>query len=542
MELTINKDLKGIGPFSFRSDFSRENDLHKCDKANPPKLTSTVLKNCENKSIPLSPITSEISSDIPVLVAVLMVELYISHLIKLPEEAYDINNIENKILISSCKFLQGPNVLFINGFIRKKIYYALKPYNDSRYYNLDIPFECTKTGILNGSKAPSILDSTSTEAKYCEQSKLLSVDVSDYYQNSIKFLNKKPFCELVSSKISEQYKYIYKENPSDIKEIIEIDNNMSIILEIQLLQNQQVNIKPYCSGKKDTSSNNPKLGLANNGNVKNKPTIDASNSNDKLDLINIPNLKNESNPSDEPCAVSKANMDNPWNGINSNTKDKPGLDHLLDSYNEPNDGTVDSIAEPDYGIESNINNRAATEDKPNPDTLNNPFNYNDKLDLDYLLNFYSKPDDDFDLIDIPNLENESRPYDRININDRHNFNNLFSLFNGHNNSNKYGLREKYDHENPSNQYNENETPINNKLDFISLLGLFNRSNGNHGSRYRSNPNDRFYTDNNPNLNNCDMTSHRGYRTYNYQSNAYKLLILILCIFILYNLYNPSQYS
>jgi hypothetical protein len=417
-----------------------------------------------------------------------MVELYISHLIKLPGEAYDINNIENKILISSCRFLQGPNVLFIKGFIRKKIYYASKPHNDSRYYNLDIPFECTKTVIFTGSKSSSILDSTRTKAEYCEQSKVLSVDVSDYYQNSIEFLNKKPFCELVSSEISEQYKYIYKErhgkNPSDTKEIIEIDDNMSIILEIQLLQNQQVNIKPYCSSKKDTCSNNPKLSLANNGNIKNEPTIDASNSNDELDLINIPNLKNESNPSDEPDTLSKANIDNPWNGANSNTKDK--------------------------------------------------------LDLDYLLNFYSKPDDEFDLIDIPNLENESSPYDRININDRHNFNNLFSLFNGHNNSNKHGLKEKHDHENPPNQYNE--TPINNKLDFISLLGLFNGSNGNHGSRYGCNPNDRVYTDNNPNVNNRDMTSHSGYSTYNYQSNAYKLLILILCIFILYNLYNPSQYS
>lgn len=550
--------------------------INTIDEVDYIKLTSEVLKTCESKSIPLNSIESGVASDIPVLLATLIVELYISHLIKLPEQAYDINNIENKVLVTSCKFLQGPNVLFINGFIRKKIYYTSKPHNDSRYHNLDIPFECTTTVILNNSIASSILDNTNT--KYSSQSKLLSVDVSNYHQKSIEFLNKKPFCELISSKITEQYKYIYKndkahgENPLDIKEIIKIDNNMSIMLEIQILQNQQVNIKPHCDNKQDTSSdsfkpssdnnadiknehhddnnldsiNNTDLGNKSNlfdkANVKNKPTLDSlySESDDnKLNSINKPNLEDEPSPLDKPDILNKPDIDDSYN--KSNTKDKLNLDHVLNLYNEPNADKVDSVSKPDNNeIEPNIDNRDDTETKSPFDTLNNEFSYNDKLDLDYLLNFYSKPDDDFDLIDRSELENESMPYDKVNVDNKQNFNNLFSLFNSPNYGSKHDLNEKHNHENSYNQYNK--APANNKLDFISLLGLFNKPTSNHDFKYRSNLDNKSHINNKSDFNNYHMNSRNSSRTYNYQSNSYKLLILILCIFILYNLYNRSLYS
>lgn len=478
--------------------------INKSDNLDSIKLTSEVLKTCENKTISLNSITAGVTADIPVLLATLIVELYVSHLIKLPDETSTIHTIKNKVLLTSCKFLQGPNTLFIKGFIRKHIYYASKIHENLRYYKVDIPFECTTTIILNHSKALPISDTNDVNVKASSGNKLLYADELVFNQESIEFFNTQPFCELISSKITEHYKYIYENyndhniDPLDIKEIIEIDNNMAIMLEIQVLQNQQVCIKPYCTDRQEANSAIHKSSSNNKADMKNKPVLDnlhiESDDDNKLDLVDNANLENESTIFDK-----------------TDIKNKPTLD-----------------------------------------SLHNEFNYNDKLDLDYLLNFYCEPDDDkLYLVNNLNLENESKPYDSVQIDDKSNFNNLnlSSLFNKSNNDSKYDLKDKSNLENTSNIYNE--PPINNKLDFLSLFSFFNRSNGSSNHDFKDTSNlqkkstlyNKTPINNKSNFNNYNnrVNSRSSYSSYNYRSNTNKLLILILFIFILYNLNTQNSY-
>lgn len=229
------------------------------------KGSSNVLNECENKSIDIKAITTGIVSEIPVILATHIVEFFINPLIKLPEEISNINTIKNRVILTDCKFLQGANVLFIKGFVRKNIYYytcnssnASKTSGNLKHCLIHVPFECTTNVTLNSSMdlVNNVLKSHKENKELIFSNKndgLLSNGLSEFNKISEEFFNSPPFCELVSSSITEQCKYIYKKDennsskPLDFKQIIELNDNMTIKLEIHVLQNCEVYIKPYSS-------------------------------------------------------------------------------------------------------------------------------------------------------------------------------------------------------------------------------------------------------------------------------------------------------
>lgn len=353
-------------------------------KINYIKSTTRVLKDCESKAIHLHPINSNMVSDIPVLIAELVVELYINHLIKLPEKTNNIKSIENKAIIKSYKLIHGQNLLFIKGLISKNIYYTSKQYNNLKYYNIDIPFECYTTITLNEFKSLT--------------------------------LNSLSFCDLIRSKINENCKYIYTNDkdyqmqPPDAKEFTELDTNMTISLEFQILQKQQVHISP--SSNNNVSCYNTPLDLEDN-NIKNESTkdddISIENKSDLNILYNNSNYNNSSldyNLENKPVSSDNHKFDNSsiaHDGINiknepsfsslcnQNTyNDKLDLDYLLNFYNEPeNNSTSNNKFSPNNNL--NVKNKVDIKNiLPSPlGSLYKENNYNDKLDLNYLLNFYS---------------------------------------------------------------------------------------------------------------------------------------------------------
>lgn len=399
--------------------------IDKKHEINSIKPVVKILKNSENRTIALDAISSNVVSDIPVLIGKIIIDLHINHLVKLPETANNINCIKNKIILKSCKFLQGSNVLFLKGTILKKIYYTSATHENLRFHQLNIPFESTTTVTFNKS-----------------QNFFTFHNMENFNEKTIEFFNNRPFCELISSKITEHCKYITKKDnnynmkTSNIDEFIELDTNMTIKLKFQILQNQQVKIKPHSTNSQESSWDNHKSSLENKADMKDisnlndktgietKPTLDNlyndfSDSN-KFDLIDDSHLENKSNLNYKHDIEAKPTLDSLNNKFNYN--DKLDLDYLLNFYNGPYD-ELDLIDNMKFQNKDNIKN------KPTLNYLFNEFNYNDKLDLNYLLDFYSSPDDDTkfnnssSLFDKYNLQNKYNLYNKTNINHRNDFNN-----------------------------------------------------------------------------------------------------------------------
>lgn len=236
-----------------------------------------LLSNCMNTPAESNSITSGVVSDIPILLTTQMVEFYLSSLIRLPEKVSSINSIDNKVIITDCRLLHDTNVLFIKGFIRKNIYYSSenisigeKKSGDLRHCLAYVPFECTTNVNLNDSKVYR----NNNELVFGNNGdKLLRTEPSHFHKISEEHFNKKVFCELVKSIIVEQCKYIYEKKyfiPSktmNISEITELDNNMSIRLKIEILQNKEVYINPCCINKYPLPSSGYEVNLSTENNI-----------------------------------------------------------------------------------------------------------------------------------------------------------------------------------------------------------------------------------------------------------------------------------
>ncbi|WP_432662073.1 hypothetical protein R9X47_16035 [Wukongibacter baidiensis] len=256
-----------------------------------------LLNNCTNIPTESNTVASGVVSDIPVLLATHVIEFYLGSLIKLPDKVNSIDSIENKIVITDCRLLEGANVLFIKGLVRKNIYYSssnnsknAKICGNSKHCLACVPFECTTNVELNGSTTLADVNYVSSSIKPSKKnSELIFTNGDDSLKwttlshlNKIseEFFNKKSFCELVKSVIAEQCKYIYKKTyftPSEafaISEIIELDDNMSVRLEIQILQNQEVYIKPCCLGTGGPLLCSNKCNLIPEGNIEGKSNVD----------------------------------------------------------------------------------------------------------------------------------------------------------------------------------------------------------------------------------------------------------------------------
>lgn len=225
---------------------------------------ANILKNCENNPIDIVSITSGAAVDIPIILGNHVIDFNIHSTIELPEEATSISAIKNRVVITSSKLLQKTNALFIKGFINKSIYYysntlsnISNAHDNSKYCSVNVPFEYISTIKTNNlTKAYTANESSSKSKDYTqdlfhtknEASSNLNSNLNKISQESF---NNKPFCELIGNRIIEHCKYIYRENKNHPSKtltpqgIVKLNNNMALRIEIQILQNQKVYIKPY---------------------------------------------------------------------------------------------------------------------------------------------------------------------------------------------------------------------------------------------------------------------------------------------------------
>jgi len=100
------------------------------------------------------------------------------------------------------------------------------------------------------SKEFEYFSSSPLPADFPEKDRLLSGDLSEFNQESFEYFNELPYCELISSTITEFDEFLNREpisgGPFEERTFTQFNEKMVIVLRFKLLQNQQVFIPAFC--------------------------------------------------------------------------------------------------------------------------------------------------------------------------------------------------------------------------------------------------------------------------------------------------------
>lgn len=243
---------------------------------------SATVGDCE--SVEATPVTTPggpggaVILRVPVTLAERTVRTSLVANIQFPDPVLEIKDIKKRVKIVQCRLLL-PGIpengdpfpddldlkLFLKGFVRKNIQYAT-PFPDStgscvssqiRSLTTDIPFECVTTipgdefisppqlPIFNTRNEFDFFRAQELGRGFPEKDELLSSDLSQFHQVSTQFYNQLPFCELISSKITEWDEAVDRtplpnHAPFEEGTFTKIIEKMFLEFTIKVLQNQQV--------------------------------------------------------------------------------------------------------------------------------------------------------------------------------------------------------------------------------------------------------------------------------------------------------------
>jgi hypothetical protein len=243
--------------------------------------TSAHMGECEN--VRATPITTPGTAAIirvPVTLAERTIRTNLVAHIKFPDPVLEIKDIKKRVKIVQCRLLL-PGIpastnpadifertdlrLFIKGFVRKNIQYASPCPNSTdecvssvmKSLTTDIPFECVTTILGSEFITPPQLPFFNQRDEfdiyreqdlghgYPEKDHLLSSDLSQFHQVSTQYYNQVPFCELISSNITEwdeavDRKKLPGQSPFEEGAFHTVLEKMFLEFNIKILQNQQV--------------------------------------------------------------------------------------------------------------------------------------------------------------------------------------------------------------------------------------------------------------------------------------------------------------
>ncbi|HBC92669.1 MAG TPA: hypothetical protein DCZ10_07120 [Pelotomaculum sp.] len=242
-----------------------------CPKPVQPCATvaSETVPLCESQPVTPTVVNTNkfVIGKIPVVLAELDVQIDLFATITLPTPAVEIKRIKKRLKLTQCRLIQNTNKLFLEGFVRKNVEFATAETcvatnsicGQIHQCILDVPFRCV-TEIEEFITEPRpALPSTSQEFEFLastplpttefpEKDTLMAGDLSEFNQESMEFFNELPFCELISSTITEFDEFINRVpivgGPFEERTFTEFDEKSVIRLTFKVLQNQQVCIPP----------------------------------------------------------------------------------------------------------------------------------------------------------------------------------------------------------------------------------------------------------------------------------------------------------
>ncbi len=239
-----------------------------------------IIGVSHNVPVEIEAITSGVIAEVPVILLEFIVQINLNSSFELSHGVSRIKKIDNQIRITNCSFIDNTDVVFLKGFVRKKIRYYSYPksnvigaVNKLKHFTLDVPFECSTTMNLNGASiVPSVKSNTSEvrylnhNENYLKKSNNRVNDSNTVSSITTEFFNEYPYCEIVSSRIVENNEFIYINEmpnmlmPLGVKKIIRIENKMVIYIRMKLLQKQQIAIPAIASTYKKEIIDNKKKG------------------------------------------------------------------------------------------------------------------------------------------------------------------------------------------------------------------------------------------------------------------------------------------
>lgn len=249
---------------------------------------SASLHDCT--SSPSTPVVTPggmggvIFAKVPVAVAERTVSTTLSAKIKFPCPVLEIKDIKKRVKIEQCSLMLPPVApgedpftptngrLFLKGSIRKNVQYA-SPVMEKcghsgkcissviRSHTFDIPWECSvplaagdflsppQRPVMNVRGEFDFHVSKNLGHGHPEKDHLLTSDLSQFHQQSTQFYNEFPFCELISSNITEWDEAIDRKpfkgyhSASDEGYFHTIIEKVFLEVTIKVLQKQQARVE-----------------------------------------------------------------------------------------------------------------------------------------------------------------------------------------------------------------------------------------------------------------------------------------------------------
>lgn len=168
--------------------------------------------------------------------------------IRLNEPAYEIKRIEKQVFLTQCRYIPPTNKVFIEGYIRKNIEYAVKTCvrgnaiaGTIRDTTVHVPFKVyTKVNFEN--KPQIIPNPPALVARYFDE-KRMGKDIREADRSNIEIFNEPVFCELEWSAIYDadidEKGHMIDKLPNE-EEFQEFTDKSVVFLCLKLLQKQQV--------------------------------------------------------------------------------------------------------------------------------------------------------------------------------------------------------------------------------------------------------------------------------------------------------------
>ncbi|WP_338452238.1 DUF3794 domain-containing protein [Niallia oryzisoli] len=225
------------------------------------------------------PITAHgtVLAHVPITLAQRTITTSLSANIHFDDPVLEIKDVKKRVKIIQCSLILDPVTepedvfepadarLFIRGFVRKNFQYASPTYRDSdncitsemKSHTIDVPFEVStvipadefisppQRPVLNTRFEYEFFRSQKLGKGFPEKDRFLSSDLSQFHQLSTQNYNQFPFCELISSKISEwdeaiDRRPLHGEEWFEEGFFHEMVEKMVLTITIKVLQNQQV--------------------------------------------------------------------------------------------------------------------------------------------------------------------------------------------------------------------------------------------------------------------------------------------------------------
>lgn len=211
-------------------------------------IQSETIRECPNKPIKPKGRDGFVVIKVPVVLAEFEVEIDTQCKIRFDQPAVEILRIKKYVYLTECRLLPKVKKLFLKGFVRKKIEYAVaklkenKGGNSVRQITVCIPFICTT--LVNYFINPDVNDDAVKCNMDGDNIDLQLEENSVRGNGNYEYTNEGIYWEIVKSRVFEvDITEEEKSQENVIEKVIkELNEKLVIYLTLRLLQKQEINI------------------------------------------------------------------------------------------------------------------------------------------------------------------------------------------------------------------------------------------------------------------------------------------------------------